>query len=77
MVHFSMEPLGKWLMLSGASLVVLGALFWWLGPRLGHAIGWLPGDLSWRRGNVSIHVPIVTSLVLSVVLTLLFRLFQR
>lgn len=63
-------------MLAGLGLAVVGAFVWWLGPRLGGG-GLLPGDLSFRRGNVSIHFPLVTCLVLSVLLTLLLRLFNR
>lgn len=71
------QPLGKMLVLTGAVLVVTGTLIWWLGPRLGSGGGLLPGDISVRRGNVSFQFPIVTCLVLSALLTLLFRLFQR
>lgn len=72
-----MQPLGKMLVLIGAVLVVTGTLIWWLGPRLGSGGGLLPGDIHFRRGNVSFQFPIVTCLVLSALLTLLFRLFQR
>lgn len=72
-----MHPLGKSLVLAGAALMVAGGLIWWLGPRLGSGGGLLPGDISIRRGNVSFQFPIVTCLVLSALLTLLFRLFQR
>ena len=44
---------------------------------MGVPLGRLPGDLSFRRGNSSFHFPIVTSLVLSILLTLLLALFRR
>lgn len=72
-----MQSLGKMLVMAGLTLAVVGALVWWLGPRLGSDGGLLPGDLSFKRGPVSIHFPIVTCLVLSILLTLLLRLFQR
>ncbi len=71
-----MEQLGRILVLAGLALIVVGALVWWSGPRLGTG-GPLPGDLTVRRGNVTFFFPIVTCLVLSVVLTVLFRLFNR
>lgn len=71
-----MASLGKILIVTGLGLAVLGALLWVLGPRLGNG-PWLPGDISVKRGNFSFHFPIVTCLVLSIVLTLLARLFQR
>jgi len=44
-------------------------------PGLGGAVSWLgklPGDLSYKRDNVSFYFPIATSIVLSIVLSLLF-----
>ncbi len=44
-------------------------------PGLGNAFSWLgklPGDLSFKRDNVSFYFPIATSILLSVVLSLLF-----
>jgi hypothetical protein len=44
-------------------------------PSVGSVFGWLgklPGDLSFKRDNVSFYFPIATSLVLSIVLSLLF-----
>lgn len=71
-----MTDLGKWMVVAGLGVAVLGAILWVLGPRLPSG-SWLPGDISIQRGNFSFHFPIVTCLVLSVVLTLLFRLFHR
>ena len=39
--------------------------------------GGLPGDLSWRRGNVRVYVPLATSIVLSIVLTVVLNLLRR
>jgi len=38
----------------------------------------LPGDISWQNqsGNVRVYFPITTSIVVSLVLTLLLRLFS-
>ena len=71
------QGLGKLLVVAGLSMAALGALVWWLGPRLGAGGGLLPGDMSFRRGGFSLHFPIVTCLVVSVLLTLISRLFQR
>ena len=72
-----METQGKTLVIAGLALAMVGALVWWLGPRFSEGGGLLPGDLSFRRGSVSVHFPIVTCLVVSLVLTLLLRLFNR
>ena len=44
---------------------------------LGLPLGRLPGDLVFRRGNVTVYLPLVTSGVLSVLLTLLFAMIRR
>ena len=70
-----MESTGKILLLIGLVLLVAGGFFYLLG-RLG--IGSVPGDLSFRRGNVRVFIPIGTSILLSIVLTLLLNfLFRR
>lgn len=71
--------LGKLLIGIGAVVVVLGVLLLAADrfPGLGSAFSWLgklPGDLFFKRDNVSFYFPIATSLLLSVVLSLLFYL---
>ena len=44
---------------------------------LGVPIGRFPGDLMFRRGNTTIYFPIVTSIVLSVVVSVLLVLLRR
>lgn len=58
----------------GLILAGIGALLMF-GERLG--LGKLPGDLVWKRKNTTIHFPIVTSLVVSVILTVILNLFLR
>lgn len=72
-----MRDVGRWMVVCGLVMTAVGALVWWLGPRLGQGDGLLPGDFAFRRGGFSVHFPIVTCLVVSVLLTLLIRLFQR
>ena len=64
--------MGKYLVVIGLVIAAVGMLI-----TFGVPIGRLPGDLSYRRGNVSFHFPIVTSIVVSLILTLLFSLFRR
>jgi hypothetical protein len=72
-----MSGLGKWLVIGGLLMVVLGALLWSGVGRDG--LGRLPGDLHWTspRGTFRIYVPIVTCLLVSAVLTLILWLFRR
>ncbi len=63
-------------LLLGAALVLAvvgGALF--LAARLG--VDRLPGDFSFRRGNVTVYAPIGLMILLSIVLTIALNLFLR
>jgi hypothetical protein len=56
-------------------LILIAGLAWpWI-ARLG--LGRLPGDINVERDGWSFHFPIVTSIVISVVLTLLLWLFRK
>jgi uncharacterized protein HemY len=63
----------------GKVLVVIGLLIAGLGllVMLGVPLGRLPGDIYYRRGNTTIAFPIMTCLVLSVLLSLLFWILRR
>jgi hypothetical protein len=66
---------GRILLLVGGVLVVLGLLLT-LGARLPGA-GRLPGDILYRKGNFTFYFPLATCILLSVVLTVLLRIFKR
>jgi hypothetical protein len=73
-----MESIGRLLFILGGVLLLLGVLFTVLGRVPG--IGRLPGDIVIQRGNFTLYFPLATtiilSLVLSVLLTLVLRLFR-
>ena len=64
--------MGKTLVLIGLGIAALGLLI-----MAGVPFGRLPGDVYVRRGNVRFYFPIVTSIILSIILTLIFALFRR
>jgi hypothetical protein len=64
--------MGRLLILVGLLIAGVGLLV-----TLGVPLGRLPGDFSFRRGNFSFYLPLATSLLASVVLTLLLMLFGR
>jgi hypothetical protein len=69
-----MEPareLGKGLLILGLVIAAVG-VFLLAGARLPFRLGRLPGDISYHGRNTSFYFPIVTCVVLSVVLTLIF-----
>jgi hypothetical protein len=60
------------LIVIGVLVAAAGVLMAW-----GVPLGRLPGDIVVRRGNATFYFPIVTCVVVSVVLSLLFALFKR
>jgi DUF2905 family protein len=62
------------LIFAGVGLVLVGVLWPWLAK---FPLGRLPGDIAIHRQNVHIYVPLATSLLISLVLTLLFWLFRK
>ncbi|WP_349408006.1 DUF2905 domain-containing protein [Pseudalkalibacillus sp. SCS-8] len=56
--------------------IILGIVFLLFG-LIGSFIGKLPGDIVFKKGNTTFYFPIVTSIVVSIVLSLLFYLFGR
>jgi Protein of unknown function (DUF2905) len=64
--------MGKLLVLAGAILLVLGLLV-----MAGFPLFRLPGDFTVRRGPVTFYFPLVTSILLSVLLTLILMFFRR
>lgn len=77
-----MEPLrelGRMLLIFGAVLAAAGAVLL-LGVRLPLRLGRLPGDIVYQGRHTTFYFPIVTCLLLSVGLTVLFwllSLFRR
>lgn len=63
---------------AGRILLVLGVvLFLAGGVLIVFARFHLPGDLTLRTGSVTVFVPIATSIVLSILLTIALNLFFR
>jgi hypothetical protein len=71
---FDSSLIGRLLLVLGLAVAVFGALlvFGWRPP-----LGRLPGDLSGSHGNFSWAIPLGTSLLISVVLTVIVNLVLR
>ena len=70
-----MNEFGKVLVVVGLLVTAVGALLW-----SGVGKGWLgrlPGDIHYTKGSFSLHFPIVTCLLLSLLLTLVLWLFKK
>lgn len=70
-----MGGLARFLILFGVISVVVGLLLL-AGQRIPF-LGRLPGDLLFRKGSATIYLPLATSLLLSLVLTILLNIFWR
>jgi len=68
--------LGRTLIILGLIVIALGVVIS-LGERLPIRLGRLPGDIVLRGKHSVFYFPIVTSLLVSVVLSLIFWLFNR
>lgn len=66
--------IGRVLMYAGAILFFFGAFLFVLGPHI--PLGRLPGDIVIRREHTIIYLPLMTSLLVSVALTLLLLFIQ-
>lgn len=69
-----MMDAGKWLVIGGIALVVIGLLV-----QTG-ALGWfgrLPGDIRIERPGTRFYFPITSMVIVSVVLSLLLNVLRR
>ena len=69
---------GRLLLITGLVLAAAGALLI-LAPRFPglDRLGRLPGDFVVERGPVTVFIPVVSSLVISVLLTIVLNLILR
>ena len=65
---------GRWLITLGVVFVVLGVLWPWI-SRLG--LGRLPCDIVIERETFRLYIPIVSSLLISIVLSVILWLLNR
>jgi hypothetical protein len=72
----SFRELGRLLLVLGGLLVGVGAFFYF-GGRLPFRLGRLPGDISYKGDHTTFYFPIVTCIVLSIGLSVLFWLLSR
>jgi hypothetical protein len=67
----SFRELGKLLLIVGVGLAAIGALLV-SGVKMPFRLGHLPGDIAYQGRHGSFYFPIVTCIVVSVALTLIF-----
>jgi hypothetical protein len=71
-----MEHVGRFVTIAGIIIALFGLLLTF-GPRLPFRLGRLPLDIHIQRDNFSFYFPLGTSIVVSLLLTLVFSIFNR
>jgi hypothetical protein len=69
------EKWGKWIIVFGIIIVVIGLIIRYFGKNLGW-IGNLPGDIRIERENFKFYFPITSLILLSLVVNVLLRLVK-
>lgn len=72
---FDFTQIGRWIIISGICLVVIGGLVYLLG-KLG-GLSNLPGTFKFEGSGITCVFPILASIVLSLVLTIVLNLLAR
>ena len=68
------RSIGLVVVVGGVFIIVVGLLIY------SGALSWfgrLPGDIRYESGSVRVYIPIVSMLLVSIALTLLFNLLRR
>jgi Protein of unknown function (DUF2905) len=72
---FGMREIGKFLVMLGVIVVLLGLILWsGFAPKW---LGRLPGDIRIEREHSVFYFPIVTCIILSILLSLVLSIFRR
>jgi preprotein translocase subunit SecY len=72
----AMGDLGRMLVFVGGLLLVVGLIFVFAG-KVNLPIGRLPGDIVYRGKNTTFYFPLMTSILLSVILSLVLYFVNR
>ncbi len=70
-----LETFGRWIVIGGVILLVVGGLIWAIGRFSG--LSNLPGTIRIQGSGFTCLIPILGSIILSVVLTLILNIVAR
>jgi hypothetical protein len=71
----NLDLIGRWIVIAGIALVVIGGLVWLLSKIPG--INQLPGTLKIEIGGFTCVFPILASIVVSILLTVVLNVIAR
>lgn len=71
----NLETIGRWIVLFGLAITIIGAGIW----VISRFTGWekFPGTIKWQSGNLTCVIPILGSIIISILLTLVLNLMTR
>ena len=71
-----METLAKYIISAGLIITVMGIVMYFFGSHLGW-IGKTPLDFNYKSDNIKVYFPFGTMLIISIILTFIFNLFNK
>lgn len=70
-----MQDTGKWIILVGVVLVIVGSIWYFFGDKLSF-IGNLPGDIKYEGDNFRFNFPLMTMFLISVIINIVIRIYN-
>ena len=70
------EAIGRWLVIAGVGLAIIGGAVWLLAKAFPN-LSQFPGTIRIQSGGMTCVFPLLASLILSIVLTILLNIFAR
>ncbi|NOR89422.1 MAG: DUF2905 family protein [Anaerolineales bacterium] len=71
-----LSTIARWVILAGVVIIITG-IGLWLAGRFDLPLGRLPGDIHIERDGFSCFIPLATSIILSLLLTLALNILLR
>jgi len=71
-----MIEIGKSMIFIGIVIVIIGVILTF-SDKLPFDLGKLPGDIIYKKENITFYFPITTSIIISIVLSLFFIVFGK
>jgi Protein of unknown function (DUF2905) len=71
-----LSTIARWVILAGFVIIIIG-IGLWLAGRFDLPLGRLPGDIHIERDGFSCFIPLATSIILSLLLTLALNILLR
>ena len=71
-----LSSIARWVILAGVAIIIVG-IGLWLAGRFDLPLGRVPGDIHIEKGGFSCFIPLATSIILSLLLTLALNILLR